>query len=156
MKNRPDWDHYFMSMAEVAASRATCPRAKVGAALVKDHRILVTGYNGAIHGSDHCTDVGCHIVDNHCLRAVHAEMNAIVNCARQGEDIDGSSLYVTHFPCIRCMPLVLQAGIKKIYYINDYNNDSFCYDLAKSAGCELIKIDSCLDEIIDSLESGDN
>ena len=104
----------------------------------------------------HCTDVGCHIVDNHCLRAVHAEMNAIVNCARQGEDIDGSSLYVTHFPCIRCMPLVLQAGIKRIYYINDYNNDSFCYDLAKSAGCELIKIDSCLDEIIDSLESGDN
>lgn len=144
---RPNWNEYFMSIAEMTATRSTCPRASVGAVIVKDNHILVTGYNGAIHSADHCTDVGCKIVDNHCLRAVHAEMNAIVNCARQGDDLEGSELYITHFPCIRCMPLVLQSGIKKIYYINDYSNDDYCYEIAKIANCELVKVDSSFNKV---------
>lgn len=150
--NRPDWDQYFMAMAEIASSRATCPRAKVGAVLVKDHQILVSGYNGAIHTADHCLDVGCLVQNGHCMRAVHAEMNAIVNCAKQGDSIDGATLYVTHFPCIRCMPLVLQSGIKRICYIHNYNNDDFCYNLAKEAGCELVQLNKSASKIVKDLE----
>lgn len=150
---RPDWDHYFMAMAEVASARSTCPRAKVGAVLVRDHQILVSGYNGAIHNADHCLDAGCYIKNDHCMRAVHAEMNAIVNCAKQGDSIDRATLYVTHFPCIRCMPLVLQAGIKRICYIYNYNNDEFCYDLVKQSGCELVQLEKSALDIVTNLEA---
>lgn len=154
--NRPSWSDYFMALAEVTASRSTCPRASVGAVIVKDNHILVTGYNGAIHNAKHCTDVGCLMIDGHCMRAVHAEMNAIVNCARQGEDLNGATLYVTHFPCIRCMPLVLQAGISKIYYANEYRVDPYCLELAESSGCELIKINTSLDEVYAQIKNGRN
>ena len=148
---RPNWNQYFMTMAEIASSRATCPRAAVGAVIVKNNHVLVTGYNGAIHKADHCTDVGCKIVNNHCIRTVHAEMNAILNCARQGSDLQDSELYVTHFPCVRCMPLVLQAGINKIYYLHAYNIDPFCIELAKQTGCELIQLESELTTIYNNL-----
>lgn len=154
MKQRPDWNSYFMTIAEVAASRSTCPRAKVGAVIVRDNHILVTGYNGSIHNDEHCIDVGCKMKDQHCIRAVHAEMNAIVNCARQGDNLEGSTIYVTHFPCIRCMPLILQAGIKRVYYINDYRVDPYCLQLAETSGCKLTKLESTLDEVIELYKRG--
>lgn len=139
---RPSWQEYFMGIALVTASRSTCPRANVGAVLVKNNQILVTGYNGAVSNQAHCDEVGCHIVHNHCMRAVHAEMNAICNCAKQGDNTQDADLYVTHFPCVRCMPLVIQSGIKRIYYLHDYNNDSFCDELVKNANIELIQVKS--------------
>lgn len=138
--NRPTWPEYFMEVAETIAKRSTCPRAQVGAVLVRNNQIIVTGYNGSVSGLAHCTDEGCHIVNNHCMRVVHAEMNAITNCAKQGGNIDGADLYVTHFPCIRCLPLVLQSGVKRIYYKHDYNVDPFCKDLIKAANINCTKM----------------
>ena len=83
-------------------------------------------------------------------------MNAIVNCARQGSDLQDSELYVTHFPCVRCMPLVLQAGINKIYYLHAYNIDPFCIELAKQTGCELIQLESELTAIYNNLGKVNN
>jgi dCMP deaminase len=90
---RPDWDTYFIRIAKEVSSRATCNRAAVGAVIVKDNRILSTGYNGSPAGEPHCLDVGCDIVDNQCVRTVHAEANAIIEAARLGIAIIGATLY---------------------------------------------------------------
>lgn len=90
---RPNWDLYFIRIAKEVASRATCPRAAVGAVIVKDNRILSTGYNGAPAGQPHCEDVGCEIVDGHCHTAVHAESNAIAQAAKHGISVEGATLY---------------------------------------------------------------
>ena len=90
---RPIWDEYFISIAREVARRATCPRASVGAVIVKNNRILSTGYNGAPAGKPHCSDVGCFLVNNHCTRAVHAESNAIAQAAKHGIPLEGATLY---------------------------------------------------------------
>lgn len=90
---RPDWDLYFIRIAMEVASRSTCPRAAVGAVIVRDNRILATGYNGAIADEPHCTDVGCIMEGDHCQRAVHAETNAITQAARHGVSLEGATLY---------------------------------------------------------------
>ena len=90
---RPDWDTYFLNIAKEVASRASCPRASVGAVIVRNHRILSTGYNGAPAGQEQCDEVGCLVVDNHCQRAIHAETNAIAHAARYGIPVDGATLY---------------------------------------------------------------
>jgi dCMP deaminase len=91
--NRPDWDTYFMNIAKDVATRSTCPRASVGAVIVKDNRILSTGYNGSPPGESHCIEVGCLMINNHCERTIHAETNAVVQAAKFGVNIDGSTLY---------------------------------------------------------------
>lgn len=91
--SRPDWDTYFIRIALEVSKRSTCPRASVGAVIVRDNRILATGYNGAPAGEKHCSDVGCLIVGEHCQRAVHAETNAMAQAARHGISIDGAILY---------------------------------------------------------------
>lgn len=144
---RPDWHEYFMGVAEWTAERATCQRLKVGAAIVCDGRLVSTGYNGSSKNEDHCSDVGCYEVNGHCLRAIHAEMNAISNCAKQGVKLENGTLYVTHYPCIRCMPLVIQSGINEIYYIEDYHNNEFSQHLADVANVKIIKMNSSLDKI---------
>ena len=99
-----DWDKYFLSIADVVASRATCDRLHVGAVIVKDRAIVSTGYNGSISGTNHCDDVG-HLWNKehtHCERTVHAEMNAIAQAAKLGNSVDGSTLYLTHTPCWIC------------------------------------------------------
>jgi dCMP deaminase len=114
---RPNWDEYFAGVAQTVASRATCPRASVGAVLVRDRRILATGYNGAPSGADHCLDVGCLLVNDHCQRATHAEANAIVQAALHGVNTDGSTIYCTHQPCSGCTKLILTAGVIRIVYL---------------------------------------
>jgi dCMP deaminase len=133
---RPGWDEYFMHVAESVATRATCPRASVGAVLVRDHRILTTGYNGAPRGVAHCTEVGCEIVNDHCIRAVHAEANAIVQGALHGVGLEGATAYCTHQPCIGCAKLFISAGVRRIVYRDAYV-DEFARTLLAEAHVEL-------------------
>ena len=121
--SRPSWDQYFMEIARQVARRSTCPRARVGAILVKDRRILTTGYNGAPMGLPHCDEDGCIIVDNHCVRAVHAEQNAILQAAYHGISVNGGTIYVTHQPCQTCAKMIVNAGIKRVVYGGEYPDD---------------------------------
>lgn len=140
MKKRIDWDQYFMVQAALLASRSTCKRLSVGAVLVRDKRIIAGGYNGAVSGDDHCIDEGCYLRDEHCVRTIHAEMNAILQCARFGMSTDGASLYVTDFPCLQCTKSLLQAGIKEINYIRNYHNDDYAMKLIKLKNVRLRQI----------------
>ncbi|AYA77093.1 ComE operon protein 2 [Bacillus sp. Y1] len=139
--HRLTWDQYFMLNAHLISMRSTCNRLNVGSVLVKNNRIISTGYNGGISGDDHCLDAGCYVVDNHCLRCLHAEENAILQCALEGVSTKGSQIYVTHFPCIHCMKKILQAGITKIYYTHDYKNHEYCYHLLRISNVEAIKLE---------------
>jgi len=130
---RPDWDSYFMNIAMIVATRATCPRASVGAVITKNNRIVATGYNGALPGEPHCSDEGCILGKNlengvwveHCLRAKHAEENAI-RYTRKFRDTFGATLYVTRFPCFyKCRKLILWRGISKIVYCGNVDENSF-------------------------------
>lgn len=118
--SRLTWDEYFIYLAYSAAKMSTCLREKVGAILVKDKRIISTGYNGAPRGLEHCTDVGCLIVNNHCTRAVHAEANALIF----GK---GSTLYCTHQPCYHCAGLIINAGIGRVVYDTKYGKPDSIY-----------------------------
>ncbi|MCJ0587848.1 deaminase, partial [Enterococcus cecorum] len=97
---RIPWNQYFMAQAVLLSLRSTCTRLEVGATLVKDRRIIAGGYNGAVSGDNHCIDHGCYVVDGHCIRTIHAEMNALLQCAKLGISTDGAEIYVTHFPCL--------------------------------------------------------
>ena len=140
MKKRIDWDQYFMVQAALLASRSTCKRLSVGAVPVRDKRIIAGGYNGSVSGDDHCIDEGCYLRDGHCVRTIHAEMNAILQCARFGMSTDGASLYVTDFPCLQCTKSLLQAGIKEINYIRNYHNDDYAMKLIKLKNVRLRQI----------------
>lgn len=140
---RIPWNQYFMAQAVLLSLRSTCTRLEVGATLVKDRRIIAGGYNGAVSGDNHCIDHGCYIVDGHCIRTIHAEMNALLQCAKLGISTDGAEIYVTHFPCLHCTKAILQAGIKKIYYLHDYHNDPYAIELIQKLGVEIqqVKLD---------------
>jgi dCMP deaminase len=135
---RPGWDEYFMQIAATVSTRATCPRASVGCVLVRAHRILTTGYNGAPRGVAHCTEVGCTLANDHCLRATHAEANAIVQAALHGVVLDGASAYCTHQPCVNCSKLLISAGIVKIVYQISYP-DLVAGELLAEAGVALVQ-----------------
>ncbi|CAK8053501.1 ComE operon protein 2 [Eupransor demetentiae] len=126
---RISWDQYFIAQAAILSTRSTCTRLHVGAIIVKDHRIIASGYNGAVAGTPHCTDVGDYMVDGHCIRAVHAEQNALMQAAKMGIPVDGGDLYVTDVPCVQCTKLLLQAGIKSIQFMRNYRNDPFAQEL---------------------------
>ena len=117
---RKPWDEYFLDIAAAVAERATCPRRHVGAVLVKDRRILATGYNGSLPGDPHCEDSGCDVVDNHCQRTVHAEINALLQAARFGIAIEGASLYCTLEPCVNCTKALITAGVTEIRFRDLY------------------------------------
>lgn len=129
MQERIPWNQYFMAQAVLLSLRSTCKRLEVGATIVRDKRIIAGGYNGSVSGDAHCIDEGCYMVDGHCLRTIHAEMNAILQCSKFGIPTDGAEIYVTHFPCLQCMKMILQAGIKKIYYLKDYHNHEYAIAL---------------------------
>ena len=139
MKPRIDWDQYFMIQAALLASRSTCNRLSVGAVLVRDKRIIAGGYNGSVAG------------DAHCVRTIHAEMNALLQCAKFGISADGASIYVTDFPCLQCTKSLLQTGIKEINYIRNYHNDDYAMRLLKLKNVALhqIKLDSDILEEVD-------
>ena len=120
VNHRPSWDDYFMNIAFTVAERSTCDRAHVGAVIVRDRRILTTGYNGAPAGLPHCDEVGHLMVDGHCVRTLHAEQNAIIQAALHGVDIAGSTIYVTHQPCLTCAKMIINAGITRVVYAGNY------------------------------------
>ncbi|MBC1646676.1 ComE operon protein 2 [Listeria welshimeri] len=135
------WDQFFMAQSHLISSRSTCTRLMVGATIVRDKRIIAGGYNGSIAGGDHCAEHGCYVVDGHCIRTIHAEMNAILQCAKFGASTDRAELYVTHFPCLACTKSIIQAGIKKVYFAKDYKNHPYALELFNIAGVELQKVE---------------
>ncbi|MBI4309044.1 MAG: cytidine/deoxycytidylate deaminase family protein [Candidatus Omnitrophica bacterium] len=122
MAKRPDWDEYFLKLAMLASERATCPRMHCGCVLVKNKNVIATGYNGSIPGDEHCEDAGCLIVDNHCARTVHAEMNALIQAARRGHAVEGAGAYVTNMPCTTCAKALITAGIRRVVVFSDYHD----------------------------------
>ncbi len=139
-KARPSWDEYFMRIAHEVAARSTCPRLAVGAVVVRDKRILTTGYNGSPSGMPHCDDVGCliRIVDGResCQRTLHAEQNALIQAAYHGVSVRGSTLYCTHQPCLLCVKMVMNAGIEEVYYAGGYP-DPLALELANEGGLSM-------------------
>jgi len=144
MSKRPSWDEYFMKITELVATRATCPRLRVGAIIVKDKRILTTGYNGSPPGLPHCDDVGCLIIKDHCVRINHAELNAILQAASMGIKIKGADIYSIYLPCLECMKDIISVGIKKVIYKREQGKHKKEYQIArqwaKEAGVKLIKL----------------
>ena len=120
---RPDWDTYFITITLAVSKRSTCTRAQVGAVIVKDKRILTTGYNGAPKGLPHCLDVGCEMVGGHCVRALHAEQNAILQAAEYGVPLEGASIYITHQPCQVCAKMIINAGLRRVVYAGHYPDE---------------------------------
>lgn len=130
---RITWDQYFMAQSHLLALRSTCTRLAVGATIVRDKRIIAGGYNGSIAGGAHCIDEGCYVIDGHCVRTIHAEMNAIIQCAKFGVPTEGVEMYVTHFPCLHCCKAIIQSGIRAVYYAKDYKNDPYALELFQQA-----------------------
>lgn len=138
---RKSWNEYFMEITEMVASRSTCDRAFVGCVLVnKDHRIVSTGYNGSVTGNPHCSEVGHTMRDGHCIATIHAEMNALLYCAKEGIPVKGCTAYITHFPCLNCSKALIQAGIEKIYYKHAYRVDDYALSLFEKNGVQLQQI----------------
>ena len=141
---RPTWDSYFMEITKLVASRSSCLRRSVGAVLVKDKRILATGYNGAPAGMKHCEEVGClreklHVPSgqrHELCRGLHAEQNAIIQGARQGAEIVGSTLYCTTAPCSLCAKMLINAGVVRIVYEGSYP-DERALEFFKEAGVKV-------------------
>jgi dCMP deaminase len=117
--SRPSWDRYFMDMAVVAARRSTCNRLQVGCVLVLHEHVIATGFNGAPRGLAHCSAEACNAA-NRCTNTVHAEANALAQCAKHGHRVDGSTAYVTHLPCDQCCGLLINAGVQEIVYGTPY------------------------------------
>jgi dCMP deaminase len=133
------WHRYFMNLAREAATRSTCPRKSVGALVVRDKAILATGYNGSIRGLPHCTEVGCLMENEHCVRTVHAEANALLQAARHGVSIDKADIYVTASPCWDCFKLIANAGIARVLY-GEFYRDERITEYAHKAGIELVHL----------------
>ena len=145
---RKSWTSYFMEITEMVATRSTCDRAFVGCTLVnKDNRIVSTGYNGSVAGNPHCDEVGHVLRDGHCIATIHAEMNALLYCAKEGISVKGATAYITHFPCLNCTKALIQAGIAKIVYKHDYRIDDFALELFRKNNIEVLKFGGENEEI---------
>ena len=149
MAERPSWHQYFMTITRQVAERSTCLRAKVGAVMVRDRNIVATGYNGAPAGLPHCTDVGCLVyssrtpsgeMEENCFRTIHAEINAIAQAAKNGASIRDADIYITHTPCIHCMKVLLNTGIRAIYYEREYKLHTL-EDMLKHTRVTLQRVD---------------
>jgi dCMP deaminase len=136
LDNRPTWDEYFKKLATLTATRSTCPRLKVGCILVNDNRLISQGYNGYLSGCPH----KAIMYNGHNIGTIHAEQNAITDCAKRGVSCNNTIAYITHYPCFNCAKLLCASGIKKIYYIDDYNNDELVLQLAEIANISITKI----------------
>ena len=142
---RASWDEYFMEIAEIVKTRSTCLRRQVGAVIVKDNRIITTGYNGAPSGLRHCLETGCERQrlgvpsgERHELcRALHAEQNAIIQAAKLGISTEGATIYITLQPCVICAKMLINAGIKKIVHKGEYP-DELSRKMLEEAGIEIL------------------
>ena len=133
---RLSWDEYFSKIVKVTAERSPCERLQVGCLLVKENRIISQGYNGFLPGCPHESIVR----DNHEQATLHAEQNALMDCAKRGVSCEGCTAYVTHYPCIICARLLLAGGIKKINYINDYKNDELVDKFTEQCQVDVVKL----------------
>lgn len=133
---RSTWDDYFTKIVSVTSERSPCLRLRVGCLLVRDNRIISQGYNGFLPGCPHQSIIR----GNHEMATVHAEQNAIADCAKRGVSCENSTAYITHYPCIHCARLLLASGIKEIKYINDYNNDELVEIFAKQLKINITKL----------------
>jgi dCMP deaminase len=145
---RPSWDQYFMTITRVVAERSTCLRAQVGAVIVRDRSILATGYNGSPAGLPHCTEVGCLVyesrtpdgeIEQNCFRTIHAEINAISQAARNGAAIRDADIYVTHTPCIQCLKVLINTGVRTVYYARPYKLHTVA-EMRKGATIKLVEV----------------
>jgi dCMP deaminase len=144
---RPSWEDYFMDITARVAKRSTCLRRAVGAIIVKDKRILATGYNGAPSGIRHCAELGCLREKlgvesgkmHELCRGIHAEQNAIIQAAYHGVSLKGASVYCTNLPCSICAKMIINAGIQKIYYRSGYA-DPLSKDMLQEANIELVHL----------------
>ncbi|MBQ9042872.1 MAG: cytidine/deoxycytidylate deaminase family protein [Eggerthellaceae bacterium] len=147
--NRPSWDEYFAKLAKEVSTRTTCVRRAVGAVIVKDNRILATGYNGVPKGMAHCGEVGClrerlgvpSGERQEICRGLHAEQNAIIQAAKYGIDINGAKIYITTQPCITCAKMCINAGITEIIYSNPYP-DELSLGMLEEAGIPFRVVES--------------
>ena len=135
-KKRPTWDEYFTKIVQVTSERSPCQRLQVGCLLVKDNRIISQGYNGFLPGCEHNSIVR----NNHEQATVHAEQNALMDCAKRGVSCNNSTAYVTHYPCIICTRLLLAAGIKEIKYLLDYKNDELVAKFCQQCNTNIRKL----------------
>jgi len=151
MSNRPSWDQYFMTITRQVAERSTCLRAKVGTVIVRDKNILATGYNGSPAGLPHCLDAGCLIyrsttpsgeIEENCFRCIHAEINAIAQAAKNGASIRDGDIYITHTPCIHCFKVLINTGIKRIFYEKPYKLETLA-ELRQYADVSLEQVPPC-------------
>ncbi len=129
-----------MTITLDVSTRSTCLRAQVGAIIVKDKRILTTGYNGAPKGLPHCLDAGCEIVNGHCVRTLHAEQNAILQAALYGVSLEGGAIYTTHQPCHTCAKMIINAGLVRVVYAGKYP-DELAQKYLRLAGLQLDAMD---------------
>jgi len=133
---RPSWNEYFKEIVLATAKRSPCERLKVGCLLVYENRIIAQGYNGFLPGCPHDSVIR----DNHEQATVHAEQNAICDCAKRGVSCNESIAYITHYPCLICIRLLLASGISKIYYVHEYKNDELVNIFAKQKQVDVINI----------------
>ena len=141
IRPRASWDEYFMSIAQVVATRSTCPRKYVGAVIVRNRTILSTGYNGSIRGMPHCSDEGHMMENGHCVATIHAEANAIIQAAKNGVNIDGAAIYVTASPCWNCFKQIANSGIRRICY-GEFYRDERIFQVAERLGIDLLHLQS--------------
>ncbi len=140
MTDRVSWETYFMNIAQEVATRSTCSRKHVGSVIVRDKTILSTGYNGSLRGLPHCDEAGHEMENDHCVRTVHAEANAIVQSAANGVRIEGAEIYVTASPCYNCFKMIANAGIRKIYY-GEFYRDERIREHAEELGIDLVHLE---------------
>lgn len=134
---RPSWDDYFMAVAKIIATRSTCDRLHAGSVLVKNQRIISTGYNGSPPGQPHCDDVGHLLEDGHCVRTIHGEHNALLQAAVQGgTTTQNSTLYTKYSPCIHCTKYIIACGVKRVVIGKIYRNDQ-AVEMLKAAGVQV-------------------
>jgi len=147
---RPSWDEYFSNLVELVGTRSTCDRGKSGCVIVKDKRVLCTGYIGSPMGALHCDEIGheMHTVrhedgheSQHCIRTAHAEQNAIVNAARFGIPLDGSTLYCHMTPCYTCAKMIINAGIKRVVCNKDYHAGARSKEIFKECSIQYDLLD---------------
>lgn len=134
--SRPSWEEYFAELSLLISMRSPSSRLKVGAVIVKDNRVISSGYNGFPSGCEHRSIV----FDGHEQNTIHAEQNAISDAARRGTAVEGSTIYVTHFPCIHCCKYIISSGVKNVVYLSDYKNSELVLDLFRESGVNLRKI----------------
>ena len=152
---RPDWDRYFLDLCEAVSKRSTCDRGKTGCVIVKDKRIMTTGYVGPPTGLPHCDEAGHDMrkvfddsgnVSQHCVRTLHAEQNAIIQGAKFGISLDGATLFSKMTPCRRCAMMIINSGIKRVVCEKHYHADKNTIEIFKLAGIELVVMNEDIEE----------